>query len=285
MTQRKCEDVLEWQGGKLESDDCDATGPKPIWTSTCVFDDQGRSKAWCNAWLQWLCRFAHIETCRVRLEKALADERADPVETPVGPITEPATESQESAPAAQQEPASSTTGPAVPMPAQSSQNEQPDSPMEMGAQERRSRQGARPSETPTSEISERPVVKARPASPPTIVPTAEGSGTIALCAAASSSKDEMTIGGLYVIDGIDVVANLVPEEDVWQFEATETCIPETQMQDGEQESIAVVHYEDPSTSETSENSIQKRCERDEPKRCESSVNLKSKWRSTNQRCK
>ena len=42
----------------------------------------------------------------MRLEKALADERADPVEAPVGPITEPATESQESAPAAQQEPAS-----------------------------------------------------------------------------------------------------------------------------------------------------------------------------------
>ena len=27
-------------------------------------------------------------------KKALADERADPIETPVGPITEPATESQ-----------------------------------------------------------------------------------------------------------------------------------------------------------------------------------------------
>ena len=37
----------------------------------------------------------HIEACRVRLEKALADERADPFETPVGPITELATESQE----------------------------------------------------------------------------------------------------------------------------------------------------------------------------------------------
>ena len=46
----------------------------------------------------------HTEACRVRLEKALADERADPVEATVGPITEPATESQESAPAAQQEP-------------------------------------------------------------------------------------------------------------------------------------------------------------------------------------
>ena len=82
--------------------------------------------------------------------------------------------------------------------------------MELGAQERRERKGARPSETPTSEISGRPVVKARPASPPMIVPMAEGSGTVVLSAPVSSSKDEMTIGGLYVIDGIDVVATLVP---------------------------------------------------------------------------
>ena len=84
-----------------------------------------------------------------------------------------------------------------------------------------------------------------------IVPTAEGSGTVVL-SPASSSKDEMTIGGLHVIDGIDVVATLVPEEDVWQFEATETCTTETQMQDREQESIAVVDYEDPSATEAIE---------------------------------
>ena len=62
----------------------------------------------------------------------------------------------------------------------------------------------------------------------------------------------MTIGGLYVIDGIDVVASLAPEEDAWQFEATETCTTETQLQDTELESIAVVNYEDPSTSEAIE---------------------------------
>ena len=62
----------------------------------------------------------------------------------------------------------------------------------------------------------------------------------------------MTIGGLYVIDGIDVVATLVPEEDVWQFEAIEACTTETQMQDREQESIAVVDYEDSSTTEAME---------------------------------
>ena len=62
----------------------------------------------------------------------------------------------------------------------------------------------------------------------------------------------MTIGGLYGIDGIDVVATLVPEEDAWQFEATETCTTETQSRDREQELIAVVNFEDPSTSETIE---------------------------------
>ena len=132
---------------------------------------------------------------------------------------------------------------------QNEQNEQMDSPMELGPKERRERKGARPSETPTSEISGRPVVKARPASPPMIVPTAEGSGTVVLSAPVSSSKDEMTINCLHVIDGIDVVATLVPEEDVWQFEATET---ETQVQDGEQESVSVVDYENPSATEAIE---------------------------------
>ena len=85
-----------------------------------------------------------------------------------------------------------------------------------------------------------------------IVPTAVGSGTVALSTPASSSKDVMTFGGLYVIDGIDVVATLAPEEVVWQFEATETCNTETQMQDREQESIAVVDCEDPSATEAIE---------------------------------
>ena len=199
-------------------------------------------------------RGSHTEGCRVRWEKALADEKASAgvLGAGVGPIEGLVTEPQQPALAAQQEPASSSSGLAVPMPSQSPQNEQPDSPMEMGAQERRERKGARPSETPPSEISERPVVKARPASPPTFVPTAEGSGTIVLSAADSSSKDEMMMGGLYVIDGIDVEATLVPEEDAWQFEAAETCIPETQLRNREQESIAVVDLEDLSTSETIE---------------------------------
>ena len=42
------------EGGEPESNDRDATGPRPIWTSTCVLDDQGRGEVWSDVWLQWL---------------------------------------------------------------------------------------------------------------------------------------------------------------------------------------------------------------------------------------
>ena len=51
-----------------------------------------------------------------------------------------------------------------------------------------------------------------------------------------------------MIDGIEVVATLVPEKDAWQLEASQTCTTETQLQ----ESIVVVNHDDPSTSETIE---------------------------------
>ena len=237
----------------------------------------------------------HTEACRVRLQKALADERASaaPVGAGAGPIAEPATESQEPAPAAQQEPASSSSGLAAPMPTQNLQNEQMDSTMELGAQERRERKGARPSETPASEISGRPVAKARPASPPMIVPMAEGSGTVVFSDPVSSSMDEIMIGGFLC--------------DRWNQRCGNSCLrggcvavrgnreraqQRRRLQDREQESIAVVNHEDPSTSEAFrglrrveqvKGSIQKRCGRDEPKRCGSLMNSKSIWRSTNQR--
>ena len=191
--------------------------------STCALDDQGRSKAWCNAWLQWPCRFGttyrsmsiaigkgigrrESRSCRsASWTDHLACHRVPRISTGGTAVV-------------QQELPSSSSCPAAPMPIQNLQNEQMESPMKLGAQERRERKGARPSKTPTSEISGRPVVKGRPASLPVIVSTTEGPGTLVLFAPASSSKHEMTIGGLYVIDGIDVVATLVPEEDVWQFE-------------------------------------------------------------------
>ena len=160
--------------------------------------------AWCNAWLQWLCRFG---TTHRSLSSAIGKG--------IGRQKEQILSKRQFD--------QSLTLPPSPtaMPTQNFQNEQMDSPMELGAQERIERKGARPSETPTSVISGRPVVKARPASPPMIVPMVEGSGTVVFSALVSSSKDEMTMSGLYVIDWIDVVATLVPEEDVWQFEATE----------------------------------------------------------------
>ena len=245
---------LERQGGELESDDCDATGPRFIWTSTCELDEKGRGKAWCNVWLQWRFRFgtAHRSVSGA-IGKGIGGRESEcrSSRSGAGPIAVLATELQRPIPAAQQEPASSSSGLATPMPTQNLQNEQMDSPKELGAQDCRERKGARPSETPSNDIFGRPVVKARPASPPTIVPTAEGSGTVVFSAPVSSSKGEMTIGGLYVIDGIDVVATLVPEV-AWQFEAAETCTTETQLQDREQESFAVVNHEDPSTSEAFE---------------------------------
>ena len=90
------------------------------------------------------------------------------------------------------------------------------------------------------------------------------------------------------------MATLVLEEDAWQFEATETCTTETQMQDREQELIAVVNYEDPSATETIEaydartgeklDSEEVRKGRAKEKRCESLMNSKSKWRSMSQKC-
>ena len=72
-------------------------------------------------------------------------------------------------------------------------------------------------ETISSEMSKRPVVKAKPAHSPTIAPTMESLGLIVLLQPAPSSKDETTTGCLHAIDGNNVVAALVPEEDVWQF--------------------------------------------------------------------
>ena len=57
------------------------------------------------------------------------------------------------------------------------------------------------------------------------------------------------IGGLFVIDGIDVVATFVPEEDECQLEATEVFATESQLQDDEHETLAVVDYEDPSATQ------------------------------------
>ena len=83
-----------------------------------------------------------------------------------------------------------------------------------------------------------------------ISPMVESFGSTVLLYAAPSSKDEATSCSLHVIDGINVVTALVPEEDVWQIEETKTCAREIQFQDGEQESVAIEDREDPIVSKT-----------------------------------
>ena len=171
----------------------------------------------------------------------------------IGSITKMTVELQQPTAVMQQEPPSSpSSSPTAPMqePTQNIQNEQMDSPMEMGAQEHREQRRVRLNETLSSEMSKRLVVKAKPAHLPTIAPMMESLGLIVLLDPAPFSKDETTTGSLHAIDGNDVVAALVPEEDVWQVEETKTCAREIQFQDGEQESVAIVDREDPSVSKT-----------------------------------
>ena len=78
----------------------------------------------------------------------------------------------------------------------------------------------------------------------------ESFGLIVLLEPTPVSKYETTTGSLHAINGIDVAAALVPEEDVWQFEVMKTCAREIQFQDGEQESVAIVDREDRSVSKT-----------------------------------
>ena len=139
--------------GELESNDGDAEGQGPsghrrVYLTTKVVARLGATLG-CSGCVGL---GPHTERSRVRLEMALADERASasPVGAGIGPVAEPATVPQQPALAEQLEPAYSSSGPAVPMPTQNLQNERMKSQMELGPQERRERKGARPSEMPTS---------------------------------------------------------------------------------------------------------------------------------------
>ena len=200
---------------------------------------------------------SHMEACRVRLRRTLADakegESSRAVGAGIGSIAKMTVELQQPTVVMQQEPSSSpSSSPIAPMqePTQNIQNELMDSPMETGAQEHREQRKVRLNETFSSEMSKRPVVKAKSAHPPMIAPMMESLGLIVVLDTAPSSKDEATTGSLHAIDGIDVVTALVPEEDVLQFEVTKTRARKIQFQDGEQESIAIVDRDDPSVSKT-----------------------------------
>ena len=90
----------------------------------------------------WVHTHKHVE-CDWKRHWLTRERVQGPVGAGVGPITEPATESQEPAPAARQEPASSSSRLASPMPTQHLQNEQMDSQLELAAQERRERKRRR----------------------------------------------------------------------------------------------------------------------------------------------
>ena len=198
---------------------------------------------------------SHTGACQVRSRRTLVDakesESSRTVRAGAGSIVKMPVEQPTAV--MQQEPLLSPfSSPTVPMqgPTQNVQNELMDSPMEMGAQEQRERRKVRLKETLPSEMSKRPVVKAKSAHPSMLASMMERLGSTVLLDSAPSSKDEATTGSLHAIDGIDVVTALVPEEDVWQVEVTKTCAREIQFQDREQESVAIVDRQDPNVFKT-----------------------------------
>ena len=199
-------------------------------------------------------RLCQIEISHGSMSGAIAKNLADAKESEtsravgagIGSIAKKIVDVQQPTAVMEQEPSPSSpssSSPTAPVqePTQNIQNEQMDSPMEMGAQEHREQRKVRLNETSSSEMSKRPLVKAKSAHPSMTAPMVES-------LESPSSKDETTTGSLYAIDGIDVVTPLDKEEDVWQFEMTKTCAREIQFQDGEQESAAIVDREDPSVS-------------------------------------
>ena len=235
---------------------------------------------------------SHTEACRVRSRRTLADakesESSRTVGAGVGSIVKMTVELQQPTAVMQQEPSpSSFSSPTAPIqgPTQNVQTEQMDSPMEMGAQVHREQRKVRLNETLSSEMSQRPVVKAKSAHPSMIAPMMDSLGSTVLLDPAPSSKDETTTSSLYAFGGIHVVTALVSEEDGWQFEVAKTCARKIQFQNGEQESIAIVNREDPSVSKTI-NVCEARMgekldskemrKRKKPKRCKRLMSSKSK---------
>ena len=160
----------------------------------------------------------HTEACRVRSRRTLTDakesESSRAVGVGVGSIAKMTMVLQQPTAVMQQEPSPSSSPTAMQEPTQNIQNELMDSPMEMGAQEHREQRKLRLNETLSSEMSGRPVVKAKSAHPSMIPPMMEKLGSTVLLDPVPSNKDETTTCSLYAIDVIDVVTALVPEEDV-----------------------------------------------------------------------
>ena len=127
-------------------------------------------------------------------------------------------------------------------------------------------------------MSKRPVVKAKPAHPPTIAPMMESLGLIVLLDPAPFSKDETTTGGLHAMDRLDVVTALVPEEDVWQFEVMKTCAKERFSFKTENRNQFRLWT---ARSQCLQN--HNKCGKEKPKRCKSLMSSKSKWKLTSRK--
>ena len=112
---------------------------------------------------------SHTEACRVRSRRTLADAKENESSRAVagiGSIAKMTVELQQPTAVMQQEPSPSSSFSLIAPtqePTQNIQNEQMDSPMEMGAQEDGEQRKVRLSETLSSEVSKKPMVKAKPA--------------------------------------------------------------------------------------------------------------------------
>ena len=197
---------------------------------------------------------SHTEACRIRSRRTLADakesESSRAVGAGVGSIAKMTVELQQPTVVMQQEPSSlSSFSPAAPVqePTQDFRNELMDSPMEMGAQEHREQRKVRLNETLSSEMSKRPVVKAKSAHPSMIAPMMERLGSTVLLDQAPSSKDETTTSSQSArrCDGSCHRGGCVAargDENVRERDSVSRR--------RSQESVAIVNREDPSVSKT-----------------------------------
>ena len=150
---------------------------------------------------------SHTGACQVRSRRTLADakesESSRTVGAGVGSIAKMTVEPQQPTAVMQQEPSPSpSSGPTAPMqePTQNIQNEQMDSPMELGGQEHREQRRVRLNETVSSEMSKKRVVKAKSVHPSMIAPVMDRLGSTVLLDPAPSSKDETTTGSLAALN-------------------------------------------------------------------------------------
>ncbi|CAK0793479.1 unnamed protein product [Prorocentrum cordatum] len=190
----------------------------------------------------------HTEACRARLEKLVADAAAGPRGIAVGtPLT---ARPDPGPPAGAAEPSSAASGDAPRTPAGGDGGRGAAAEgMEVDRADTSPRRGRSAAEAFPQAAPERPTAKVR-SQPPVAIPAVGGAGTVVVSESeARSSTDDVMIGGLHVIDGVDVVAMLIPEEDEWRLAAMDDSNYETISDDSQSDMIGEVNYEDPASAE------------------------------------